>query len=363
MDIKEKNLRKKIYGTIIGLGILVFFASTIINVVIGARLIVTLSTLFIGIALSVALYLFLKKDMYRLSRTITFATILFFAPIFWKFDGGIQQTIPYYILSYVTITVILLSGREKVFYLSLSGILITVFLILEMINPEGIHHGNTKYYALVNNALGTVTVGFLITALLSIFLSHYQKIKEELELSNKRLYEANKKLEELSRKDPLTGLSNRRDMIERIANEIDRIRRDGGVFSLIMGDIDDFKKINDTYGHECGDLVLKRISEIMQAELRRYDIVARWGGEEFLILLPQTNEEKATMIAKRLREIIAQDFLLYNDKIITYTITFGIIEDDDPTIDMDEYIKKVDMALYQGKKDGKNREVVYKSIE
>ena len=341
------------------IGVFIFAITTILNMIIKANPIITISTMIISIILTLSLFLFSKKGLYKTSRLITFTTLLAFAPIFWKFDGGMQETVTYYILSYITIVVILLSGKEQAVFLTLSTGMIFTLLILEILHPEYVNSGSSRYYALINNTVGAGVVGFIIIILFSIFLSNYKKIKEDMEIYNKKLFEANKKLEYLSKRDPLTGLSNRRDMLEKIKLEIERVKRENNTFSLIMGDIDNFKKINDTYGHECGDLVLRRVSEIMLAELRSYDIPARWGGEEFLILLPDTYEKEAYTIAERLRGIIAEDFLLYNNRPVSYSITFGIIEFSDCSDPIERYIKKVDIALYKGKKEGKNRTILY----
>ncbi len=345
------DVKKSIYSASISVGLLVFILSDIINILIGVDYRVFLASLGITLVLSVSLYLHLKMKFYRLSRLITFISLLIFAPIFWKYDGGIQQTITFYLLAYITIAVILLSGWEKIIFLSLSFLMMVVFFALEVNHPEIVTH-NDFYSALANNIFGGIVVGVLITSLLSILLSAYQKIKNELEGYNK-------KLEYLSRKDPLTGLSNRRDIFEKIETEIERTKRTKEPFSLIMGDIDDFKKINDTYGHKCGDLVLKRISDIMIRELRKYDTASRWGGEEFLILLPKTKLNEALSMARRLKSVISKDSITYDGKSIHYTITLGVIEHKDPSINIDEYIKRIDMALYKGKKGGKNQVVAY----
>ena len=97
------------------------------------------------------------------------------------------------------------------------------------------------------------------------------------------------KLDSLSRIDPLTGISNRRDILEVLNNEQSRYERYGKTYSVIMGDIDYFKKINDQYGHDTGDYILKGVANVLKNEIRKVDFIARWGGEEFLMVLPETN--------------------------------------------------------------------------
>jgi len=113
-----------------------------------------------------------------------------------------------------------------------------------------------------------------------------------------------KELYSLSITDPLTGIYNRRYFQEKLEEEIERVRRGGGVFSVVMFDIDHFKTINDQFGHQVGDTVLKTLVKIVKDRIRRIDILARWGGEEFVLLLPNTTLENAKGLAEELRRKI-----------------------------------------------------------
>jgi len=169
-----------------------------------------------------------------------------------------------------------------------------------------------------------------------------------------RLEKTNKQFEELSRKDPLTSISNRRDILEKIFYESIRVERNQKTFSLAICDIDHFKSVNDKYGHECGDYILKKIADTIVSSLRKQDIVARWGGEEFILLLPETNLEGGGIVAEKVRKTISQYEFRYNNKIILISITFGVSE---YSIDksIDGCIKEADKALYRGKNNGRNR--------
>ena len=183
-----------------------------------------------------------------------------------------------------------------------------------------------------------------------IFLSYAVYAVKKTHKKTKLL---NKKLDLLSRKDPLTKLSNRRDILEKIEYEMIRCQRNNIPLSFILCDIDYFKKINDTYGHDAGDFVLKKLAEIFQTTLRKQDMVARWGGEEFLIVLPDTIRSNAYNVAEKLRKKIEETTFQFNDTIIRLTMTFGISQlEADLTVD--QIIKRADMALYIGKKRGRN---------
>jgi len=169
---------------------------------------------------------------------------------------------------------------------------------------------------------------------------------------NKELDNLNKKLFQMAIKDSLTGLFNRYKFNESLSNEIKNFTRYKQPFCLIMFDIDFFKKINDTYGHDVGDKVLKGISKIATSIIRETDIVARWGGEEFIILCPHTDLKEGIEIAERLRKRIEN----YDFGIRRVTISVGVAEYNNET--EKDFIKKVDDNLYKAKKSGRNR-VVY----
>jgi diguanylate cyclase (GGDEF)-like protein len=159
-----------------------------------------------------------------------------------------------------------------------------------------------------------------------------------------------------ARTDQLTGLPNRRHLIELMQYEEARVARDGGSFSLLMADLDDFKAINDRYGHDAGDAVLREVARRLRETVRKHDTVARWGGEEFLLLLPESTAAGAMTLADKLRERIAgEPFEVDQGRgPVTLTVTMGFSEYRSGTA-LDDCIREADSALYQGKRAGKNR--------
>lgn len=151
----------------------------------------------------------------------------------------------------------------------------------------------------------------------------------------------------------LTGLYNRRYMMVRLQEEFDRSMRSGSPFSLILTDIDYFKSINDTYGHECGDEVLKGLSKVLMGTVRSVDVLCRWGGEEFLILLPETDVFSARIIADRLRIAVESELFNYEENTFKLTMTFGVASLS-KELTIKELIKLADQALYKGKALGRN---------
>ncbi len=200
-------------------------------------------------------------------------------------------------------------------------------------------------------------IGFLIILNITLIVFARYRIKTGDQI---KLEKANKQLDELSRIDPLTSISNRRDILEKIEYETLRFERNKKVFSLVMGDIDNFKAVNDNYGHECGDYVLKALVATIISSLRKQDIVARWGGEEFILLLPETNIEGGRIAAEKVRSNISQNKFFYNKKRIPITITFGVTEYSNGK-DVNNCIKEADSALYKGKSKGRNRVEIFKA--
>jgi len=180
---------------------------------------------------------------------------------------------------------------------------------------------------------------------------------QEMEMKNKELQELMIKLENSAMTDFLTGLANRRQMVQRLIAEESNIRRNGCEATLIMADIDHFKTINDTYGHDCGDLVLKSVANIIKSVIREEDVIARWGGEEFIMLLPGMDSTLGKNAAERIRQLVEAAVFPCQEKKFSITLTLGVAKLDQ-TVGLDASIKKADEALYQGKKLSRNCVVV-----
>jgi diguanylate cyclase (GGDEF)-like protein len=159
------------------------------------------------------------------------------------------------------------------------------------------------------------------------------------------------KLKQLATIDSLTKVYNRYKINEIIEQQIARSKRYGETFSVVMFDIDYFKKVNDTYGHYVGDLVLKKLSELISQNIREVDSFGRWGGEEFMLLLHKANKAEAVYIAEKLRKMI-ENFSIENRYKITISIgVTSFVKNDTKT----SLLERVDQALYASKKGGRNR--------
>ena len=174
------------------------------------------------------------------------------------------------------------------------------------------------------------------------------------------LHDLNERLTKISTHDELTGLPNRRFMQEKLQYEIARTERQGSRFSIALADIDHFKRINDSAGHACGDAVLQQLAECLRSNLREYDSCARWGGEEFLLLFHDCNQEQAAKLAERMRLAVGQ---LESSQIpgsLRPTISLGVTEYS-PSKGLDQALCEADLALYRAKAEGRNRVVVHRA--
>ncbi len=153
----------------------------------------------------------------------------------------------------------------------------------------------------------------------------------------------------------MTQIFNRRYFFELAEREIERSRRNGDPLAIVLFDIDNFKLVNDSHGHRAGDLVLQETCAICQVVVRPYDVFARFGGEEFVFLLPNTDETRARAFAERLRGLIAGQAVAYNEISMQITVSVGVAVFDPNQDTLDDLICRADSALYKAKNFGKNR--------
>jgi diguanylate cyclase (GGDEF)-like protein len=190
-----------------------------------------------------------------------------------------------------------------------------------------------------------------LTAVFNHMVGRLRQGRQELDTMNEKLRKQNEDLERLSTSDALTGLYNRRYLTQRLSEELVRSYRHKGEFSVLMADVDEFKKYNDAFGHPAGDEVLKKVATILLGATRSVDCTARYGGEEFAVLLTGTSGDLAAEVAERIRaRVESQEFA--GRKI---TLSVGIAEFPANGETADEVISSADEALYAAKRGGRNR--------
>lgn len=200
--------------------------------------------------------------------------------------------------------------------------------------------------------LGLITYPIIFSAIFGILGTIRQRKNKEI----KHLIE---ELQYTSITDPLSGLYNRRHFFNVFYNDVARANRTTTPISIIFSDIDNFKEINDTHGHSVGDKVIEKLASILKENGRPYDTPARWGGEEFLMLLPRADEKEAIVISERLRKITEK--CLLEEFSFPITISSGVAQHTAADT-IEAFIEQADQALYVAKQTGKNKTVPWSSV-
>jgi diguanylate cyclase (GGDEF)-like protein/PAS domain S-box-containing protein len=196
-------------------------------------------------------------------------------------------------------------------------------------------------------------------------ITHFVSVNEDItdrREAEEKIRSLNAELEKIAITDYLTSIYNRRYFMERGVQEFKRAKRSKHPLSLLMLDIDKFKNINDTYGHETGDFALKQVVAALKKNLREIDILGRMGGDEFTVMLPNTSLENAAKLAERVRKDMENTVFQTTDESLTISITIsaGVSDFTDQTTNIDEMLRNADTALYQAKHSGRNCVIIYR---
>jgi len=221
---------------------------------------------------------------------------------------------------------------------------------------EGLEAGADDY---ITKPIDFAELKARLTSMLRI-----KRLQEELQERERQLLEANELLRHTSQTDGLTGLDNRRHLEDRLREMFEHAKRLNEPFSCVMCDLDRFKSVNDTYGHQAGDAVLKQFARILKHEVREIDRVGRYGGEEFMLLLPGTVLDSGVTFAERVRKQVESNTFTFAETSIRRTASFGVSAWPHPRIsDCDGLMRAADDALYVAKETGRNRVVRFDSTE
>ncbi len=208
---------------------------------------------------------------------------------------------------------------------------------------------------LQTGAMGSVLGSYISCNLIGLFIAiRWHKSRRREYSTHRKAMNLHKKLEELAFTDDLTGLANRRSSLKQLVSEYHRHKRYDNHLSIMVIDIDFFKHINDNYGHDQGDNTLKAIADLISNSCRNNDTAGRMGGEEFMILLPETNLENAHRLAERLRERCAALTIHSDDNKINVTISIGVSQANADDAYPKDMLKRADIALYTAKDSGRN---------
>ena len=303
------------------------------NFILAASLFIASSIFFAGY------YAYKKNNNVKLSSAIVLYS-LYILMFYLIFTGGVENTGPLWVFIVAPVSVFIQGLKRGLIDIAIFVIMsITIMLIPIDIIAHAAFSTEFKLRLLYS----FLTVTFL-SALYEY--SREQSYKQALALSDK--------YQKLANFDPLTQLSNRRDALFILKREQVRALRNKDPLSIILCDVDYFKKINDKYGHNAGDAVLIDLAKIFTKSMREQDCVARWGGEEFLFILPQTEAKSANIFAEKIQKILQNHIVNHENEKISVKVSMGIEQfKDNQTID--DAINNADKRLYQAKNAGRNQ--------
>ncbi len=294
------------------------------------------------LALTLLVHLYVKKTRNIDNASGYLTTILFCLAVYLVTTGGVEETGPIWTYPLIVLIMSLLGHRHG---LIANLALIASLAILMFAAPL------TPYFVNYSQEFQSRFLATLTVLTLMSWAIEYSR-----GIAFGRLHLLSKELDRVSRTDHLTGLQNRRGVLEQLNAELNRYQRRDSEFSILLIDIDNFKRINDRWGHTAGDCILKKLSRLMIDQLRNMDVVARWGGEEFLILLPDTRVDAAIKVAENMRASIELAGFQCTDSGNHTTVSIGV-SGAMPDKDIFSLIDFADAALYRAKQSGKNRVV------
>ncbi len=299
---------------------------------------------------SIVMYLLIKKS--KDQNTYTFNSRTFMVSIFVVFIAGHitgnQEFNSMFFLLLFPIASFSIRGPKE-------GISWAVFLLLALIFVKIKFDLDYNFYSYVFFGVSYLMVSFLLYYYRYYEVKNFKSINDDLEdiieTRTKELKESNEQLKKLAATDALTQISNRAKLNESLHKEIYRVKRFKQNLAIIIIDIDHFKAVNDNYGHNVGDTLLIEFASILKSNTRESDIVGRWGGEEFLIICPETNLKGAMILAEHLRELISNtQFTTIGNKTASFGVSIYKDEEDLKTL-----ISRADEALYNAKGKGRDR--------
>ena len=287
-------------------------------------------------------HLFLRfeklKNGYRISANCLMICLMALM-VFLVYSGGAKNTGPLWI--YLVPPVALFLGGLKKGLRDLAAFVVVISVI--MFFPD-----DKMMMAVYSFEFKTRLLYSFLTVTFLSAVYEYSRQQSYIQIQ-----ELSDKFEQQARRDPLTQLPNRRGMREHLEYEKARNLRSKQNMTLLLCDIDHFKRINDNFGHDAGDSVLKQISGIFLNSLRKQDIVSRWGGEEFLFMLPETNVHEGRLLAEKIRHKVINSDFHHNNRKITCTVSLGVSEVSQAQ-SIEDAINQADHFLYQAKEHGRN---------
>lgn len=361
----ELSLRHRIFNVILLIGMVMTLSATIMNHVLGLGLLTVLAPAACGVVTVGAYYYSIVRHRFRGPALVIVAmlTVAFF-PTMWVINGGTYGSIPYYFIINAAIIAVLLTGKTRLCFLTLFVLITGALIIAEYHSPEiFIFYDEelTRYQdlsfgfliTLLSNALlfGVVVDSFIRErAQVNRLLNELRHKSEKIARQNAVLFRERNELKRLSDTDALTGTFNRRFVTAFLEDIIPTLNEQVRPATVALLDIDRFKEVNDRYGHIFGDHVLRTVAESISSHVRHDDVVGRFGGDEFLIILPNSDIDEGHAILERIRREIER-LSWENDASITISGGITSVSSDARS----NPLEAADELLYRAKRSRRNR--------
>ncbi|MCC0646734.1 GGDEF domain-containing protein [Clostridioides sp. ZZV15-6598] len=290
-----------------------------------------------------AIYSFKTQDIDRGRLVINIGLNIFLFPVLFFISGGVDSGMMFYFLLGISVISLTLDGLKRIVMLLISMFVYCISIFLAFNYPNLIVSiGESRASDTISSF---IIVSLFLCIVMIVVLQEYSHERD-------KVYKLNQRLERQANIDDLTNLYNRRYLIQYMSNILKKPLEER-TMSIVLFDIDDFKKINDKYGHLCGNNVLIRFSEILIEEVGNYGIVSRYGGEEFIVVMPSFTKSKAIDLAERIRIHVSSDKKLF-DLVNKITVSGGV-EEYTENMTMEKIVKGADTKLYIAKNSGKNK--------
>ncbi len=348
INFREKTLEERLSITFLSTGFFMSTLASITSVVNNFDWGLIVPSLIVAIT-CVLLPIF-SSDLVKSTWIALFLVGIFYFPFIFMVAGGVRGPAPIYFVLLVAYMAFYFEGKKALF---INAFLIFYYIGIIAIGynyPELISSRDNEFLRSVDISVAVVSVSIVISIIASATFKGYKvehrktvSLMKELELQNERLTE-------LSILDQLSGVYNRRHFNKVLQTEINHYKTYKQRFHIMMIDLDDFKQVNDTFGHLFGDEVLRKVAKQIQKATRDYDVIARYGGEEFCVIVSHLNPEDSIIIAERIRYHV-ESLSLRNDIKMTVSIgVAGYVEEDTA----ESVLSRADEYMYQAKARGKN---------
>lgn len=305
----------------------------------------------IVILMCLVMPLILNRPIKETTKWVMYFGAIIYIPFVFFTNGGINGAAPIYLVMIIVFFAFHFSGKGLVLFVAGLNIYYVFLVIMSYMYPAFVVPYPDETSHLIDLIVAVVAVSVVLVLVAYYAYNGYKEERERVLDLMDELKEQNKILEERSIRDQLTKIYTRRHCLDKLTEELVSSESGDYSFCVLMVDIDHFKKVNDNYGHQFGDEVLKKVANGLDENIRDIDMVARYGGEEFILILTHVGAELGYETAERLR-IVIEELEFKNDIRVTVSIGLAVSEKNDTT---DRIIDRADALLYKAKNSGRNR--------